>query len=217
MTRIKFYLLSAFLSLTLLACSQGADPEKNTDSSSQQSFKQPFKSMLVYPKKNKIADFTLVDHKLEKFNQDSFIGKWNLMFMGYTNCPDVCPMTLTDMTKIYQQLTPELKDKFQVLFLSVDPSRDNPEHIAKYIDYFDQDFVGITGEKKHIDTLVASVGGIYALNTEEGEYYTVDHTARIFLINPKGERYGMITSETMHNKDKALLISELETMALSKN
>jgi protein SCO1/2 len=172
--------------------------------------------MLVYPKKNKIEHFELIKHDTQVFNENNFTDRWNLIFVGYTNCPDVCPNTLTDITNIYKKIKPELQKKFQIIFFSVDPKRDSPEHIGKYIDYFHDDLVGITGDKPEIDKLVASLGGIYSLNTEEGEYYSVDHTARIFIVSPKGERYGIVSSESMHNKDKSILINELESMAASK-
>jgi len=208
----KKEIAAVVLSLLLLSACSDSDSNRK-----QQSFQQPFKSMLVYPKKNKIIDFELSRHDKTKFDQTSFSGRWNLIFMGYTNCPDVCPTTLLDISNIYKKINPELQKKFQILFLSVDPTRDNPEHIGQYIDYFHDDLVGVTGNKPEIDKLVAALGGIYSLNTEEGEFYTVDHSARIFIVSPKGERYGIISSEAMHNKDKTELVSELEKMASTQD
>lgn len=198
-----------FLSLIciLFGCSESTNKPKETG------FSQPFKSMLVYPKKNMISEFSLFQHNQEVFNNDNFKGRWNLIFIGYTNCPDVCPATLTDITRIYNKIDEKLQKRFQVILLSVDPERDNLKHLAQYLDYFHEDFLGVTGNKPDIDQLVASLGGIYALNKEEGEFYSVDHSARIFIVNPKGERFGIISSESMHNKDKSLLISELNQLA----
>lgn len=197
----------------ILACASLAGCNESPQENNKQLFQQPFQSMLVYPKKNKIGDFKLIKHDLSEFNQSQFSGKWNLLFIGYTNCPDVCPTTLADISNIYKKIKPELQTRFQLIFLSVDPARDNPQHIAQYIDYFHDDLVGVTGDKTELDKLVASLGGIYSLNTDEGEYYTVDHTARIFIVDPEGQRYGIISSESMHNKDKTLLVKELEIMA----
>ncbi len=194
------------LTFALFSCS---DSNQQSQNKSQQ---QPFESMLVYPEKRQIVDFNLIKPDLSVFTQDDFKGYWNLLFLGFTNCPDVCPTTLTDLTNIYKKISPELQSKMRILFLSVDPARDTPQHIGSYLDYFHKDLVGITGEKIEIDKLVSAIGGIYTINSEEGEFYTVDHSARIFLINPKGERYGIITSEAMHNKDKSLLVKELELM-----
>ena len=176
-------------------------------------FKQPFTQMLVYPKKNPIVDFKLQRHDQVEFNGASFEKHWNLIFMGYTNCPDVCPTTLMDMTNIYKAIEPELQQKFQVIFLSVDPARDNLEHIGNYIDHFHDDFVGVTGQKEEIDKLVSALGGIYSLNDEDEKFYSVDHTARIFIVSPKGERFGIVRSEAMHNQDKTKLVAELNELA----
>lgn len=200
------------LSLLLSAC-DGAVTENEKNKSK---FQQPFKTMLVYPKKNTISDFKLVLPDLAVFNQNNLRGKWSLLFIGYTNCPDVCPTTLTDLTNIYNKIAANLQEQTQVIFLSVDPERDTPEHLGQYISYFNDDFVAITGDKLEIDKLVRTLGGVYAVNKSEGDFYTVDHSARIFLINPLGQRYGMVTSEAMLNKDRTLLVKELHDMLASK-
>ena len=186
-----------------------------TESRSGSASSQPFSQLLVYPKKNPIGAFELLSHKNERFDQSGFKGSWNLLFMGYTHCPDVCPMTLTDMTQIYQGLSEQAQKNLNVVFLSVDPERDTPEHIAGYVSHFHDDIVGLTGDKTQIDKLVGELGGIYSLNSEDPEYYTVDHTARIFIIDPHGRRYGIVKSEAMHNKDKSELVKELIEMATS--
>lgn len=193
--------------LLVLACDDHTTDTRNKISN------QPFTQLLVYPKKNPINKFELIRHDQKKFDEASFEGRWNLIFMGYTNCPDVCPTMLTDITNIYKKIDPKFQKKFQVIFLSVDPARDDPEHIGKYLDYFHSDFVGITGDKAQIDKLVTSLGGIYSINNEDEEFYSVDHASRIFIVSPKAERYGIVSSEGMLNKDKTQLISELNQLA----
>ena len=193
--------------LLLISCEQESSKQGVVGST------QPYSQMLVYPQKKPIESFQLTRQDAEGFNEKSFLGRWNLLFMGYTNCPDVCPTTLMDMANIYKKINPELQKKFQVIFLSVDPARDNLEHMANYIDHFHDDFVAITGEKSEIDKLVFSIGGIYSLNSEDAEYYSVDHTGRIFIINPQGERFGIVTSEAMHSNDKSILVDELNQLA----
>jgi protein SCO1 len=200
-----FYL--ALLVLLLNGCEREA---VNTGHSAAE---QPFSQMLVYPVKKVIEPFRLLRHDQTEFSQSSFTGRWNLMFMGYTNCPDVCPMTMMDMANIYKNIAPDLQEKFQIVFLSVDPGRDTLPHMADYMDHFHRDFVGITGDKDEIDKLVQAIGGIYALNSEDENYYSVDHSARIFIISPQGERYGIITSDAMHRADKSKLIDELNQLA----
>lgn len=172
-----------------------------------------FESLLIYPKKNPIIDFSLIDHSGKQFKAKNFEGRWNLIFSGYTNCPDVCPNTLNQMTQMYQAMEQSTRDKFQIIFLSVDPVRDTPDHLKQYLDYFHQDFVGISGEKSQIDGLIKGLGGIYSINQEEGEFYTVDHSARIFIVGPSAERYGIVKSGILKAKDKSQLVADLTQLS----
>jgi len=168
-----------------------------------------FDSLLIYPKKNLLSNFSLKDQNNNVFNNDSFKNKWNIIFSGYTNCPDVCPNTLNKMTQLYQLMDQTTRSNFQFIFLSVDPERDTADHIKQYLDYFHKDFVGITGELSQIDILIKDLGGIYSLNKEEGEYYTVDHSARIFIVDPTASRYGIFESSALKSKDKSQLVKDL--------
>lgn len=198
---LRFLLLTIFPGL-LMSCQKEA---KQLDKKLQ--------SIFVYPKKNPIKSFKLSSQKQADLDNSLFDNRWNLITMGFTQCPDICPDTLTKLTQIYNQLSPEMQKKYQVIFLSVDPKRDSVKHLSDYLSYFHEDFVGITGNKKNIDLLVKSLGGLYTINSESEEYYTVDHTSRIFVVNPKGERFAVISSEAMENKDKAKLVEELEFIA----
>ncbi|MCW8877276.1 MAG: SCO family protein [Kangiellaceae bacterium] len=197
-SRLKF--LSIFILIAMMVgCSENQKPVE-------------FKQLLVYPKKNLLGSFEIKSHDDNSFNRQSFEGKWNLIFIGYTHCPDVCPLTLTEITKFYQQIPQEIQKEFQIIFLSVDPKRDTLEHLAGYIEHFHSDFVAVTGEKEEIDKLVYSLGGIYSINNEDENYYSVDHSGRIFIVNPKGERFGIISSEAMHAKDKSSIAKELSLL-----
>jgi len=189
------------------------DESSEPVSGSENKIDNRFDTLLIYPKKNPISDLTLIDHLGNPFKTDRFKGRWNLIFSGYTNCPDVCPNTLTQMTQLYQTMEPSIRDKFQIIFLSVDPARDTPEHLKQYLDYFHKDFVGISGEISQIDDLVKGLGGIYSINQEEGEFYTVDHSARIFIVGPNAERYGIVKSGILKAKDKSQLVADLTQLA----
>jgi protein SCO1/2 len=185
----------------------------NSVTSSDNKIDNSFESLLIYPKKNPVFDFTLIDHLGSKFEAEHFKGRWNLIFSGYTNCPDVCPNTLNQMTQMYQLMDQSTRNKFQIIFLSVDPMRDTAEHLKQYLDYFHQEFIGISGEKSQIDGLIKSLGGIYTINQQEGEYYTVDHSARIFIVGPNSERYGIFKGGILKAKDKSQLVADLTKLA----
>ncbi len=173
---------------------------------------EQYSTILIYPKKNLLPDFNLIDHSETQFTNNDFKGYWNFIFSGYTNCPDICPNTLSQMTQIYNQLEPSIKSKTQFVFFSVDPKRDTPEHLTKYLDYFHQDFVGISGETPEIDRLIKALGGIYSHNTEEGEYYSVDHSGRIFIVGPNAERFGILQSDVINSANKTQLIADISDL-----
>lgn len=173
-----------------------------------------FESLLIYPKKNKLRKFTLIDQTGSSFSNSQFEGKWDLIFIGYTFCPDVCPNTLTQMAQLWNAMQPEVREKFNMVFLSVDPDRDTPDHLNSFLEYFDKDFIGISGATSQLDILVKDLGGIYSINKEEGEFYTVDHSARIFIVDPQARRFGILESSALKSVDKSQLIADLT--ALSK-
>ncbi len=185
----------------------------NQVTASQQKIDNRFETLLIYPKKNRLPNFTFVDHLNKPFDNERFKNRWNLIFIGYTHCPDVCPNTLTQMTQLYNLLDENTQAKFQFILLSVDPERDTPEHLKEYLDYFHQDFVGISGGKEQIDKVVRALGGVYSLNKEEGEFYTVDHSARIFIVGPEARRYGIMESSSLSSKDKSQLVKDLTKLA----
>jgi len=172
-----------------------------------------YETILIYPKKNLLPDFELKDQSKAAFNNEHFKGRWNLIFIGYTNCPDVCPNTLNQMTQLYHLLDQGTRSKFQFVFLTVDPERDTPDHLTQYLDFFDAEFVGLSGETSQLDPLVKALGGVYSLNKDEGEFYTVDHSARIFLVGPKADRYGILESSSLSNPDKKQLVKDLVALA----
>lgn len=130
------------------------------------------------------------------FTNESLKGKWTLFFVGYTFCPDVCPTTLADLDRIYPSLTNDETTTTQVVFVSVDPNRDKAEQLADYVHYFNKHFIGVTSTHKQLWPFVTKLGLIYSI-VEKGDtedFYLVDHSASIVLINPKGEFYATFKS-----------------------
>lgn len=138
-----------------------------------------------------LAAFHMTDHKLQDFDNRNLHGKWSFLFFGYTNCPDVCPTTLF----LFKMLASKLKSQAdlykntQFVFVSVDPERDTTEVLARYINYYNPDFTGLTGTAEEIKQLTSSLGVPYFIGEHEpGQVnYTVDHSGAIILINPQGE------------------------------
>lgn len=130
--------------------------------------------------------FALQDQRGETFQLAQLDGRPAMLFFGYTYCPDICPVTLSKMARVYELLEIEPRD-LQTIFITVDPERDTREKLAEYLSYFQVDAVGLTGTREEIDAVVRQYGGHYALNKEDGKSdYFVDHSTYTYLIDGQG-------------------------------
>jgi len=135
-----------------------------------------------------LADFSLIDHQGRSFGAANLRGHWSLMFFGYTNCPDFCPTTLTTLAALERRLR-AAKGVVppQVIFVSVDAKRDTPAQLAKYVPYFDPDFIGLTAaDQPAIERQAKKWGVAVMIEPVSGGNYTVDHSGAMFVINPAG-------------------------------
>jgi protein SCO1/2 len=129
--------------------------------------------------------FTLLSHTGERVASTEFVGKHLIVFFGYTYCPDVCPLTLSNLSRALADMGGDA-GRFQVILVSVDPARDTPERLGEYLSHFNPAFLGLTGSEEEIRT-VASGFGAYFARAGGGDQYTVDHTARVFVVSPSGK------------------------------
>ena len=118
---------------------------------------------------------------------ESFRGKLVLVFFGFTHCPDVCPTTLLKAAQVKKQLGPD-GEKLQVLFVTVDPERDTPEALAKYVPAFDPSFIALRGDPAQTSKAAREFKVFYQkVPNRDGTSYNVDHTAASYVIDTKGE------------------------------
>ncbi|WP_395376398.1 SCO family protein [Marinicella sp. W31] len=188
-------------------------PEIN-QAAPQQQLQQPeisFQTLKLFPKTKVFSGYTLTDQHGQTFNQESFKGNWSVVFFGFTNCPDICPTTLLDMQKIHRSLSDDGIQPPRFVFVSVDSDRDSPENMKTYIDYFNSEFVGLSGDAGNILSLTTQLGVAYEVEPHEtdAEFYNVDHSAALFLINPEAERAGIFTTPHDHKQITADLKSLL--------
>jgi len=148
--------------------------------------------MTWYPQARALNEFTLTDHMGQKMTNASLQGNWTLAFVGYTYCPDICPVTLAEINKVYPELAKiKTETPLKVWFLSVDPKRDSTERLNEYINYFNPSFVASTGPHTELFPLVRSMGMMYATSeSTDNPNYLVDHSASIVVINPQGQVVG---------------------------
>ena len=144
---------------------------------------------VLRPAPKPLQAFELTDQYKQPFRLERLKGKWSFVFFGYTYCPDICPTTLSTLTGVVSELQtdPQGLSNVQVVFVSVDPQRDTPEHIEAYLKYFDEAFQGITGAQQDIDGLTRQFGAGYLKEPETASgQYLVNHTSSIFLVDPHG-------------------------------
>jgi len=157
---------------------------------SQQKLKNPNIEGLFWPSPKIIQPFESVDQLGQSFGLEQINNKWSFIFFGYTHCPDICPITMSVMAETYKQLKTEYKD-LQIIFVTVDPVRDTTEKLAAYVTYFNEDFIGLGGSTEMVNSLTRQIGIAYYLNNEEtSDNYLVDHSASIFLFDPKARMVG---------------------------
>jgi len=126
----------------------------------------------------------LTDHTGKPRRLEDWRGKVVVLFFGFTHCPDICPTTLADIAGAVKQLGPEA-ERVQVLMVTVDPERDTPEALAKYVTAFDPRFLGLRGDLAATQK-VAKEFKIYFEKRKQGGSYTVDHSAQSYVIDPQG-------------------------------
>lgn len=157
-----------------------------------------------------IKDFSLTDHHGQHFDLQNLQGKWTLMFFGFTHCPDICPMTLAKLAQVYKQLNENLQQQTQIVMVSVDPARDTQEKLAEYMPYFNEEFIGVTGEFTEILKFSRNVNAVFN-KVITGDDYTVDHSGNIVLINPDGHYQGFFKPPFELARLKTVYISVVNT------
>ena len=134
--------------------------------------------------------FTLVNDEGQTVTEKDFLGKYMLVFFGYTYCPDVCPTALSDIAGVMDMLPAEKAGKITPAFISVDPARDTPEHLNEYVSYFHPQTVGLTGTEEQIKAVARAYRVYYRKHEPTGDDpldYLVDHTSIIYFIGPDGK------------------------------
>lgn len=193
MKRLSFLLPAAFLGWMLAACQQ-TDTFINTDMTGQAVAR----------------DFALTDHHGIPRTLADFKGKAVVMFFGYTQCPDACPTTMTEMANVMTKLGPQA-DQVQVLFVTLDPARDTPQILSQYAPAFDRRFLGLYGDEAATDRVAREFKIFFQkVPGKTTGSYSIDHSAGSYVFDPQGRirlfiRYGQGAESIAH--DLKLLLS----------
>jgi protein SCO1/2 len=142
----------------------------------------------VLPEPRALPDVDLVDSHGARFDLGALHGRFTLLYFGFTQCPDVCPLTLkalADASAKLKELAPQAVP--QVVFVSVDPERDTPAAIAQYLGHFDASFIGATGSDARLAPLVAALGVTVEKHHHDASHYNVTHNDTVYVIGPNAE------------------------------
>jgi len=153
----------------------------------------------------------LADHTGKARRLEDFRGKAVVLFFGFTHCPDVCPTTLADIAGAVKSLGPDA-ERVQVLMVSVDPERDTPESLAKYVTAFDPRFLGLRGDLAATKKVAAEFK-IHFEKAKAGESYTVNHSVQSYVIDPQGRLRLLVR----HDRITSDLAQDLKTLLREKN
>ncbi|MCI0507529.1 MAG: SCO family protein [Gammaproteobacteria bacterium] len=166
---------------------------------------QPFKARsqypeslreVIFPELKRLQPFSLVDHENNALGLEQLQGRWTFLVFGYTQCPDICPATLSQLTTLSQAMGATIEEGLlpRFLFVSVDPARDNVDVLNNYIKYFDRGFVAATGALRNIEAFEEQFSVFHrsAAPDSEGNYGVI-HSAEIFVIDPLARIAGRFT------------------------
>jgi protein SCO1/2 len=161
---------------------------------------------LLYPAPRTLPDFELLQPDGQPLTVANWRGRWNLVFIGFTHCPDICPTTLATLREVEAEFAPT--EAPQVTFISVDPERDTPEQLATYAGFFSKRFLAASGDHEMLTPFTRSLGMVYMSTPLESGDYTVDHSASIAIVDPEGRLVGMFRPP--HSRDG--MVSDLRRL-----
>jgi len=154
----------------------------------------------ILPIPHDISPFHLVSADDKPFTNANLKGHWSVLFFGFTRCPQLCPTTLSTLNNMYTTLAKNknIKELPQVVFISVDPDRDNPKQIKKYLASFNKNFIGATGTKENIKKLTKEFSILFTKvnkpNAKDANDYVIDHSGTLLLVNPEVKLFAVFST-----------------------
>jgi protein SCO1/2 len=147
---------------------------------------------VLYPQPRELPDFHLTRTDGKPLVRADWRGHWNVVYFGYTSCPDVCPTTLATFKDVWKALAKrDLTDKIRFDFISIDPQRDTPAVLGRYVGFFNPEFLAATGSDEELTGLTRALGLIYSRTTDANGAIEVDHSGSAVIIDPQARLIGM--------------------------
>ncbi len=165
-----------------------------------------------YPQVRSLSPFTLDGADGQTVDAKRLAGKYQLVFFGFTHCPDVCPTALAVMREIARGLaSAKLNDRVGFLFVSVDPERDDLKTLGEYAKYFSPNIRAATADHERLGALTREMGVLYVRAQTNAPDYSVDHSAAVFVLDAQGRLIGRFSPPL----DAAKMLADLQRIAES--
>ena len=145
----------------------------------------------LYDEPRPINAFSLTDEQGEPVDESMLRGQWTLAFLGFTNCPDICPTTMATLARANERISDRATDP-RFLMISADPERDTPEALSRYVTFFGDDFRGLTGDKETLRQLASDLNATFNHRENADGEAVVEHSAHLAIISPNGRLAGLI-------------------------
>jgi len=153
----------------------------------------------ILPRARPLKDINLYSLNKLSFDENDFKEHWSLVFVGYTHCPDVCPNTLSVLNQVSLLMQEQQLKPPSIIFISIDPERDQPKLIDQYVKYFNPAFISVTGDEKDLASISQQLSVVYAKapgadGTITDDNYLMDHSSSLVLVNPKAQVQAFLTA-----------------------
>lgn len=151
------------------------------------------KTVRLYPRVRALPAFALQQSDGTPLTPEELQGRWTVVFLGFTHCPDVCPTTLSELAQAQKQWAVLAEARRpRVLFVSVDPERDTPEKTGEYAAYFHPETLAATAPEPALLAFASSLGLVYLKVAGVDDDYTMDHSTALVVLDPQGRQAGLI-------------------------
>ncbi len=149
--------------------------------------------------------FQLINQNAERVSDQDFRGRWLLVYFGFTSCPDVCPLSLTELTEAIHLLGPDAS-RLRVVFISIDPQHDTPRVLSRYLANFSKSFVGLTGSTAEIAQVLATFDAYASAGPKRDDgHSTIEHSSSFYMLDPRGRFQRRLSAEMKNPALSSLL------------
>ena len=156
----------------------------------------PPEAATEWPQSRALPATEFVDHNGQEFSSADLRGQFTLMFFGFTHCPDICPTSMAVLAQAVARFRDSRVPAPRVVLVSVDPARDTPEQMRRYLSNFDAEFIGITTSEQALEPMRRDLGVSVMKQLQNNEQYTMTHNPQVYVIAPSAEVIATLSSAT---------------------